>query len=277
MPSDAPAAWPERATTVLLGPPGTVANDWRRLRDGDVPLDLPGHGRQVRTPGWSLDTLAQDVVDRFVGPLDVVGVGGAADLVLTLLTQWSHRVRSAVLVCPNVIAAAPSTVRERQLACARAQAASVSAGGMALVVDEQLDAALSPFARRADRDGVRRARESFLATDPAAYADALTAAELSSTIGEDKLDAIRQPVTIVAGTVDRVAGTDPASRLHTLLRRSRLELWPGSHWAHLEMPEIVRTAIDRHGVWAPVGQRVDRTLGSAVLLDVADEPWGGAA
>ena len=79
----------------------------------------------------------------------------------------------------------------------------------------------------------------------------------------ERIKAITQPVTIVAGTRDAASGVAGLGALHQLIPNSRFEIVPGPHMIHLERPDALAAAIDRHFIWRPIGQRVEAPLGSS--------------
>ena len=82
-----------------------------------------------------------------------------------------------------------------------------------------------------------------------------------------------------AGTsavVARAAAT-AAVKAHGLIANSRYEIWPASHMMHLAEPEFLRAILDRHRIWAPIGNRVEDPIGSGVWLDLSERPLGSVA
>jgi pimeloyl-ACP methyl ester carboxylesterase len=247
----------ETPPTLLIGPAGISGDAWRFSRIDGIPFEYPGHGSRPRQAGWTYSSLAQEIADQFDGPLDVLGISTGGLVVAKLLLDHADHIRSAVVMCSNLGGKAHN----------RADAPC----GSTPDTDAQLLALwFSPFARRLDFPGVNFARRSALELDPHACEDARRAiAEITDPTPE-ALEAVSTPVTIVGGTFDRVVGIEPSQRLHSLIRNSRHEVMPVSHMVHLEQPEIVNTVLDRHRIWAPVGNRVEHPLGSGVWLEETD-------
>lgn len=243
--------WRDEATLVLLGPLGTQVSDWDPVGMGGVVVEYPGHGTQPRQPGWTHRSVADEVAEAVVGPVDLLGIGTGALVALQLLANHAARVRSAILIGAAGDARLPAAM------------ASAAAESPARAVDGALARWFTPYALRVGHPGIEQARASLLAVEPAAWMDAASL-PATATVTDAQLRAVAASVTVVAGTHDRVADVEAGGRLHELIQPSRLELWPAPHAVHLERPEFVRAMLDRHSIWAPVGNRKDDAIASCM-------------
>jgi pimeloyl-ACP methyl ester carboxylesterase len=268
--------WSREARRVLISP---IANDalcWRFSEIDGEPFEYPGHGSRDRQPGWTHETFAKEVVENFDGPLDLVGISMGGTVVANILVRYPERIRSAIIICSGSMAYAEGTPEQIAQRVARFNIRGRTAlkGGMEAVVDDMLSQWFSPATIRADAPGVQYARKTLLGMDPEAWNDAWMCQAHSPRLKLDALTAIQQPVTIVGGSIDKVSGLRGPQLLHSLIANSRYEIWPTSHFIHLEQPEFIRAIVDRHSIWAPSGKRIEEPLGSAVWFDTADQMIG---
>jgi len=264
--------WADEATLVLINPIGNDARCWDfiGIPDGH-PFEYPGHGSAPRRPGWTHESFCEDLLAAFDGPLDVIGMSMGGTVVANLLLHHPERIRSAMILCSGSLTASGYTPerQERRIATYRARG-ELSAGGMEGVLEDTLSRWFTPWAVRTDQPGVRYARETLLRMDPAAWYDVWNCQAISPALPTEAFREVTQPVTIIGGMHDFAAGLRGLGEAHELIPRSRYEVMPVSHMAHLEQPEFVRAAIDRHRAWAPIGQRVEEPIGSAVWLSASD-------
>ena len=270
--------WPERATTILIGPSGQTAECWRFAGCDGIPVEYPGQGGRERREGWTHRTMAQEVVDSHAGPLDVVGVAMGGDIVANLLVHHAERIRSAVIICSDA-AAHPETPEQtaKRMAEVRRRAEIVLKDGMETVVEYTLARWFSPYALRADLPGVRYARETLLKTDPAVWYDSAMAHVKSERISLAALKSVTQPVTIAGGMHAHGAALRNAEQVHAAIAKSRYEVLPASRMMHLEHPEFIGAILDRHRVWAPTAARLEAPIGACVWLNLADGPFGSVS
>lgn len=260
--------WLDDATLVLVGSIGSDASCWDLVGvpDDAIRIEYPGHGSRERQPGWTHESLSDEIVARVDGPIDVVGVALGGTIVANLLQRHPGRIRSAMTISAAPVIDPDPSDRDKRVATSRARAAMPSDSGMSAVLEDTLARWFTPWAVRTDQPGVRYARERLLALDPGAWYDIWMAGALSEPISGTALAGYAGPLTIIGGVSDFASGIARPAQLHELVRRSRYEVMPISHMAHLENPESVRAALDRHRAWLPIGQRVEPVLGSAVWL-----------
>jgi 3-oxoadipate enol-lactonase len=261
------------ATLVLINPIGNTAECWQfaGLDDGH-PFEYPGHGKRERQPGWTHQTFADELVSSFSGPLDLVGMSMGGTVVANILVRHPGRVRSALIACSGSITSAGYSpeANEKRLAAYARRGGTALEGGMQAILEDTLTRWFSPYALRTDLPGVRYARETLLAMDPEAWNDIWNCQAISESLPLDSLRSIQQPVTIVGGIYDQAAGLRGLAEVHELIPNSRYEIMPASHMMHLEQPEFLRAALDRHRAWFPEGKRVEKPIGSCVWLNTAD-------
>lgn len=242
---------PDTPPTVLIGPTGLSAGCWGELGLDGQALDYPGHGDRPLQPGWTHTTYAEELADTFDGQIDVLAVSDGVVSALQLLARAPDKVRSAVLI--GVGGGVAST------------ALPLGEGD-----DTALEQRFTPQAWRRQTAPVQLARQSLASLRMESHADARAASVNTRPIDDPTLRGIATPVSIIGGLFDRVAGLAGARHMHEVLRNSRLEIMPLPHFAHFESPESVNTVLDRHRVWAPIGNRVDAPLGSGVWLHERD-------
>ncbi|HEY4269115.1 MAG TPA: alpha/beta fold hydrolase [Galbitalea sp.] len=260
------------ATLVLIHPIGNDIGSWDFVGlDHAKRFEFPGHGERPRQSDFTQADLADMVASEFEGPLDIVGMSMGGAVVANLLVRHPERIRSAVVICSGSIAVANLTPQmlEKRIETMRARA-DLSKNGMEGVLADTMPRWFTPWALRTDQPGVRYARETLLKMDPKAWYDVWNCQGISEALTIDAIKAIEQPVTIVGGINDFASGLRGLTDLHEMVQDSRFEIMPISHMAHLEHPEFVRAAIDRHFAWAPIGQRVEAPMGSSVWLTVED-------
>jgi pimeloyl-ACP methyl ester carboxylesterase len=266
------STWDADATLVLINPIGNNAKSWDfiGIPDGH-PFEFPGHGRQPRHENWTQEWFSDQLADSFDGPLDLIGMSMGGSIVANMLIRHPERVRSAMIMCSGSITAANYTPERAQKRIETYRARGhLADNGMAGVLDDTLTRWFTPWALRRDAPGVRFARETLLSMDPAAWYDVWNCQAISQSLPTEAFRSVTQPVTIIGGLHDYAAGLKGLEELHELIPNSRYEIMPISHMAHLEHPEYLRAAIDRHRAWAPIGQRVEAPIGSGVWLGVTD-------
>ncbi len=243
-------------STLVVLPP--LANDPEALE----PLELdalgsgadrisvfryPGHGGRRRQEGLRFADIADEVVARHEGPLDIVGLAIGSYVAAELLIDHADRIRS-VLVSSSPFT--DITSAQRDLDRARALA---SADGMERLVEETLARWFTPLAIGRDVPGVRVARDRLLAMEPGVWSDFWLAIAERTTIGAERAVGIDRPVTVVAPLHDGGTGRPGLELTHRILPRSRLLYVDGPHMVNLERPRNVLAAIDNHLAWVASG------------------------
>jgi pimeloyl-ACP methyl ester carboxylesterase len=123
---------------------------------------------------------------------------------------------------------------------------------MASVVDETFGRWFTPYAQQTHPRGVQLARQILLEMDPHGWADIWRATAISEPVPAERIAAIEQPVSLVAGTNDAAGVLALSARMHELLPTSRLHYVPGPHMLHLERPLSLSSALDHHFTWLAV-------------------------
>jgi 3-oxoadipate enol-lactonase len=223
---------------------------------------FPGHGDRERVPNYTLDALADDLVTRHAGTLDLIAMAAGGSVAQRVMVRHPERVRSALVACGGAASSGPATQAARDALVARGMAAVE--GGMASVIDVTFARWFTRRGLLQEYPGVTYARQTLLAMDPHGWADIWRALALSEPVSEQSLMALEQPVSIVAGIRDASAGVHGAETLHRLVPRSRLEYRGGPHMLHLERPREMEQAIGQHFAWLELGgQRVEAPMFAA--------------
>lgn len=235
-PADGPllVLGPSLGTTLDVWQPQLPAltADWRVLR-----YDLPGHGDSPPAEGFTIDDLAQAVLDLVDEPYVAMGgisVGGA--IAATAAIRAPERVRSLVLCCSSARFGEPGPWLER--------AALVRGEGVT-----SLAPALATRWFSAGYDG-GRVLDMLGRVDSSSYAaccEALAAFDLTPRLPE-----IAAPTLVVAGADDPATPVGHALTLATGIPDALLAAVPGAaHLASVERADAVTPAILRHLSHAP--------------------------
>jgi pimeloyl-ACP methyl ester carboxylesterase len=252
------------STVVLINPIGNDARCWQFLDiENASAFEYPGHGSRPRQPGWTQESFADDIVEHFDGPLDLVGMSMGGGVVAHVLTRHPSRVRSAVIACSGSVGQAAMTAEKRAFRKQRQldRGRRALEEGMAGIVAETIARWFTPWAVRTQQRGVQYATQTLLDMDPEAWNDIWMGNANSDAVALDDLRNVRAPVTIIGGLNDAAAGLSGLTELHGLIENSRYEVVAGPHMLHLERPENLLAALDRHFAWAPIGNRVEQALG----------------
>lgn len=236
------------ASTVLLSPVACDEESWQFVSMPSANHFLyPGHGKRERAPGWTLEQMADEVVDRYQGPIDIIAIAIGGSIAQYILTRHPERVRSAFIACSRPAVGHRDPGRWRTEMNARATAALDL--GMAGVVEASLKRWFTKQAIEANLPGVLYARRALLAMDPLAWADVWRARQRSAFIAPELFAAMRQRVSVVAAADDASVSRSEVEALSRLIPGSRLEVLPGPHMIHLEQPGPLADAIRRHLSW----------------------------
>ena len=254
-------------TLVLIHGIGQDKQAWQFLDLGEIGgaevqrFEIPGHGQTPRQPGMTWTLLADQLVTQYSGLLDLVSVGAPGEIVLSALVRHPERIRSAVVFAGGRLGVEGVSDGVRTERTRRADDAL--ANGMASFVDEVIT---RWFGTSADTPAKAYARTTLLRMDPRAWADAQYADLLGQPATPAQLSKVTQPVTLVGVRMEQPArainGTDAsfsqhsvecASRLHALMKGSRLVESTGGAMIHLTNPDVCLRAIKDHLDW--VGRR----------------------
>jgi 3-oxoadipate enol-lactonase len=222
---------------VLLHPVGLDRHcwDWVNMK-GMVAHDLPAHGGRSRPENLSMAMFADDVVEHFEGPLDVVGLSMGGMVALHVALRHPERVRSLVVACTSA-SASPGLMRQR--------AEAVEAGRIESVLQSTLERWFTSAAlAQPDHPGVEYARRRLLADSPGDFA-----ASWRAMAGHDvaeRLREIRVPVTAIAGDGDASSPVDALARIAHGVAEGRLVVLTGPHMLQLEEPELFSSAVREH-------------------------------
>ncbi|WP_336215163.1 bifunctional 3-oxoadipate enol-lactonase/4-carboxymuconolactone decarboxylase PcaDC [Nonomuraea sp. LPB2021202275-12-8] len=248
-PSDGPllVLGPSLGTTLDVWRPQLPAltGSWRVLR-----YDLPGHGDSPPGEEFTIDDLAQAVLDLVDEPSFAIGgisVGGA--IAATAAIKAPERVRSLVLCCTSARFGEPGPWL----------------GRAALVRGKGVSALAPTLAARWFTEGYdgRWVLDMLGQVDARSYAaccEALAAFDLRPRLPE-----ITAPTLVVAGADDPATPVEHAITLATGIPGALLASVPGgSHLASVERADVVTPAILRHLAGGP----------AAVPRAGAEEPAG---
>jgi 3-oxoadipate enol-lactonase len=198
--------------------------------------DLRGHGlTDVPTGPYTIEGMARDVLAALdalgIDRLPVVGLSIGGMVAQSLAHQAPGRV-AALVLCDTALAIPPASLwRER--------AATVRAHGMAAIAEPVLARWLTPAAAP---EALASLRAMLLGTDPEGYAaaaEAIAAADLTTTTR-----ALRIPALVLVGDSDVATPLDAAEALCAAIPGARLGLIGGAaHIPTLEQPRRVTEAL----------------------------------
>jgi pimeloyl-ACP methyl ester carboxylesterase len=235
-------------TLVLLTPIGLDDGSWRDVEL--PPADLVTHvfpgfgGRPRRVPPPDMAQLADEVVEAYEEPLDLVGVSMGGMVAQNIAVRHPGRVNSLLTACTGA-AADPATMHDR--------AAKVESAGMAGVLDTTLERwfTAEALSRQPEPAGVVYARETLLALDPVAFADGWRAIATHDVRGG--LPDVRVPTTCIAGDADAASPVARGEEIARLVPNCRFVILAGPHMMHLENPAGFAAALVDHLSWARSG------------------------
>jgi pimeloyl-ACP methyl ester carboxylesterase len=222
---------------VLLTPVGLDPRCWAWAGIANPQtFAYPGHGNRPFAP-FTLESLADEVVETFGGDLTLVGASMGGMLAQRIALRHPDRVRSAVFACTSA-APDPDVLRAR--------AAAARAHGMAPLVEETLARWFSPdfLAAEPAPPPVDYVRTALREIDPEAFAAGWDAMARHAVL--DDLAAIRVPVTCLAAADDASSSWEGMVELDRRLPDSQLVRVAGPHMVMLERPEAFRAAVLAH-------------------------------
>jgi 3-oxoadipate enol-lactonase len=232
-------------TLVLLTPIGLDDGCWREVEL--PPVDLvthmfPGFGGRPRLAcAPDMAQLADEVVESYEGPLDLVGVSMGGMVAQNIAVRHPGRVNSLLTACTGAVSD-PATMLDR--------AATVESAGMAGVLDTTLERwfTAEALSRRPQPGGVGYARDTLLALDPGAFADGWRAIATHDVRGG--LPGVRVRTTCIAGDADAASPVARGEEIARLVPNCRFVILPGPHMMHLENPEGFAATLVAHLDWA---------------------------
>ena len=205
-----------------------------------VALDLPGHGRSEPAGGQtSIDTYVQSVA-ALIDALELPAVTLVGHSLGSLVAQ-RLALRNPEVVDNLVLVGGISWFEPPMKKAYLERAERVEAEGLDAVVDEWLPGAMAPrtHAKLPQLSGLLR--ELFLRTDPGSYAAACRALASAPAVARED---IGQPTLLLVGDHDRSTPIAMAEELHRDIPVSSVKVIPtAAHWAHLEQPDAVASAI----------------------------------
>ena len=231
-------------TVVFLHPIGLDGRCWQFLTAqelaGAVRYDMLWHGeRRWPSGAFSLETLADDVVQAVPGDLDIVGLSFGGAVALTIGLRWPERVRSLLLACSGAGG-------HREIL--RNRADDVERLGMSGVLDVTLERWFTPAALgAAGHPGVRYARERLHSDSPASFAASWRALAELDAFGE--LPSLKVRTTVLHAADDAAGPVEAKTAMVEQLPNGRLVVIPGPHMVQLENPDAFGQAVAEHLDW----------------------------
>lgn len=233
-------------TLVLLHPIGLDGGCWQFMTSSRLGAatryDLLWHGGRDEPSGrFGIDAMAEDVLDRVDGDLDLVGVSMGAAVARHVAARCPQRVRSLMLaafaVKPN-----PKVAAER--------AEAVEREGMEGIVTSTLSRWFSATALRSStHPGVEYACKTLRRGSSASFAASWRA--LGEIAGQ-RLDLPPVPITVLHPADDANGRLEDKEELVRSLPLARLVVVPGPHLVVLDEPKVFEAAILDHLDWVGV-------------------------
>jgi pimeloyl-ACP methyl ester carboxylesterase len=238
-------------TVVLLHPVGLDGECWSLAGIPGIRHTFPGHGDRPLPPldEFTLDRFADEVVELYEGPLDLVGVSMGGKTTQHIAARHPERVRSILMCCTS----ASATAEAARAVIQDERADEMLALGMEGTLESTLRRWFTPAALAArDHPGVRYVTERWLADDPVSVS-ATWLALRQSGVGES-LGTISAPVTVLGGKHDSGTGPEKVAALAAAIPGSRLEFIDGPHMVMLEESAAFAEAVIRHLDWVDGGR-----------------------
>lgn len=200
-----------------------------------IALDLRGHGRSDGKGRFSIEGWAHDVrgIIRHLELPAVTLVGHSlGSLVAQHLAQTEPDLCDVLVLIGGISYYQPPAADRY-----RERAEVVERDGMDAVVDDWLEAAVSPQTYAAMPGAVGLLREMFMRNDPVMYAKSCRALAKAPHV---KRGEIGQPALIIVGAHDRSAPLAMAEELHREIPVSRVRVIPhAGHWLPVEDPAAI--------------------------------------
>jgi 3-oxoadipate enol-lactonase len=227
-------------TVVFMAPVGNDAGAWWQVpaAASGTRHEFPGFGRPRAGVTPTMASLADEVASAYEPPLHLIGVSMGGMVAQNVAVRHPDRVGSVLVACTGA-AAAPDVMQARADAALQA--------GMEAVLASTLERWFTPaaIAQSPPHPGVRYARETLLALDPASFADGWRA--IATHDVRDQLAGLRMPITAAAGTLDAASPLSRSQEIADRAPNARLVVMDGvPHMAHLERPERLSEVIADH-------------------------------
>lgn len=197
--------------------------------------DCRGHGQSSKPKGpYRIEGLANDLADLLdhVGwPFAIVaGASMGGCIALAFAAAYPSRTVGLGLIDTTAWYNAPDKWEER--------AATAATAGLAAMIDFQVSRWFTDAFRAAQPEIVRRTVDTFLANDPAAYAE--TCRMLGACNLTTAMPRLTVPTAIVVGEEDYATPVAMAETLHRGIADSSLNVFAGArHLTPVETPERV--------------------------------------
>jgi 3-oxoadipate enol-lactonase len=203
--------------------------------------DTRGAGLSQKARGeLSLDTMARDIAALLdhrgiAGKVALAGIAVGGAIALHFAARYPERT-SAVAVGSPATGIAP----ERRVP-ALERVAKIETAGMAFAVEDAMQNGYAPELR-SDLRRFERYRARWLGNDPASYATVWRM--LAGADMQDELTALRCPVLVIGGSLDRVRPPPLAQAVAGAIPGARyVELRTG-HYMAVQTPDLVYDCID---------------------------------
>lgn len=233
-------------TLVFIHPVGLDRRTWQfldqDLLDNSVQYDVLWHGSRPKPDGeFTLAAMADDVVDNVRGQLDLVGLSMGGSIVQHILLQHPDRVRSAAIACSSP--GSPGTAQGPE--------------DRARVIDEDGIAALLPstlerwfteaFLADQSQPAIQYTIDRLLSDEPASLAGGWRALARYNCL--PSFPKIKVPTSVIHASDDKSGSLAVRQAMADALPVGRLDVIPGPHMLHMELPDLFSEAVRRHLAW----------------------------
>jgi 3-oxoadipate enol-lactonase len=235
---------PEAPALLLVNAIGTTTELWARQVPGlraafrVIRYDTRGHGRSSVPPGeYTMDQLGRDAV----AVLDAAGVKEAYVCGLSLggLTAMWMGIHAPERVAGLILANTSARIGTTQSWTERI--ALVRERGMGAVADIATMLWFTPEFRVRDADTVHGFRAMLQQCAPEGYTGCCAA--LRDTDLRDRIGAIRGPVLVIGGRVDRSTPLDASELICASIPGARLLTLEAAHLSNVEQADAFTTAV----------------------------------